>query len=145
MKNKTKKQKGAEFEKFLVKELKNLDSKTYRVFGSGAGLDKADVRCPQLDWMIEAKNHKNLVIIEWIEQIKRQSNDANIQILAFKYPKSSDINPEPYVVLSLYDLMDIMHKNAKISLSEPVNNKELQYKLNNLKTALNAVLKELKE
>ena len=146
MKNVTRKVKGAKFEKFIVEELKELDEKTYRVFGSGAGLEKADIRCPQLNWGLEAKNHKNLVIVDWIEQMKRQDNDANISMLVFKHPKSPDINPEPYIVLSLYDLFEITRQNANISHTEEIkDDRELSYKLNNVKTAVNQLLKYIKK
>jgi hypothetical protein len=141
MNNRTRKAKGGAFEKFLTEELKEVDVKTYRIFGSGAGLQKGDVFCPNLNWLLEAKNHKHLSIVNWIKQLDRQSNDYIIPLLAFKHPASPDASPEPYIVLSLYDLIKIAKTNATITTLEVKNNKELKYALDNLKLAINKLSK----
>ncbi len=139
----TRKQKGSSFERFLVEQLKDLDAKTYRIFGSGAGLQKGDVFCPALNWLLEAKNHKHLSIVNWISQLDRQSNDYVIPLLAFKHPASPDINPESYIVLSLYDLIKIAKTNSTITMTEVKDNRELKYAVDNLAVMSKKVLKLL--
>jgi len=142
MKNSTRKKKGDGFEKFIVNEIrKYLDPKAKQTKASGAGLDKGDIYCPGVDWLIEAKNHKHLVITDWIEQTKAQDNDAVTSMCVFKHAKSADVNPEPYVVISLYDLISLYKKNSVIVNEETKDNKELIWALQSLKSNINKVIK----
>lgn len=143
MKPRTAHAKGNAFERFIVEQFKQLDNKTYRIFGSGAGLQKGDVYCPNLQWIIEAKNHKQLSIISWFEQLRRQGNDANISMLAFKHPKSPDTNPEVIVCMSFDDLVRLTQDKAEIHQEIRPDSKELQYALGNLRLMSQKVLKLL--
>lgn len=145
----SKKMKGANFEKILVELFKQLDPKAYRIFGSGAGLQKGDIYCPNRQWLIECKNHKHLTIVKWLDQVKLQANDANLSMLVFKNPKSADVNPEPIVCISFEDLIRLC--NGLEGYKAPINeeyspkqgNRELQYTVNNAKVVLSKLLKLL--
>lgn len=73
MKPRSAKNKGNRYENHLIEVLRErLDSKAQRTYGSGAGLDKQDVRLPSFNIEIEAKNQKTIKLIDWWEQCKRQ-------------------------------------------------------------------------
>jgi len=142
--NKTKKRKGDAFEKFIVQEVRKLlDPKARQTRASGAGLDKGDIYCPDAGWNIEAKNHKHLVITDWIQQLKIQADGVNRDILVFKHAKSADINPEPYAVLSLYDLIGIKKEGASVVVEEAKDSNELKFALEGLIFAIKKVMKLL--
>lgn len=143
MKPKTAQEKGNKFERFIVDLFKQLDNQTYRIFGSGAGIQKGDVYCPNLQWIIEAKNHKHLSIINWYEQLKRQGNDANISILAFKHPKSPDANPEVLITMSFDDLVRLTEEKSIIKREIKTDNRELKYATDSLAVVAKKVLKLL--
>ena len=146
MKPKSAKNKGRNFEIFCLEMLKQIDGKAYRVFGSGAGLQKGDIYCPNLEWLVEAKNHKTPHLGEWIKQLERQANDANKSVLLFKKPKSADINPEIYAIVSLTDLMAIASPEGKFQATQPKNrqiDRELEYNVSNLSIMCKKVLKSL--
>ena len=146
MKNATRKKKGSEFEKFVMNQIReHLDPKCKQTTASGAGLDKMDLYCPTVDWMVECKNHKSPKITQWIAKMKEQSNDANIPLTVFKNPNSPDINPEPYVIIGLYDLIDIYKENSPVEIIQAQGDREMYYKLNNLKSAVQALMKHIKE
>ena len=146
MKNATKKQKGSKFEQFVVDTLNDtIDPKARRTRASGAGYDKGDIYSPGLNWVIECKNHKHLSIINWIEQSERENvGGHNLPVLMFKSPKSPDVAPEAYCVVSLADFIDIVSQRAKISVEAKSDNRQLIWKVEKLVTSAKEVIKELK-
>lgn len=142
MNAKSKKAKGGAFEKAALEVLKQYDSKAYRIFGSGAGLEKGDLYSPTLKLLIECKNHRQLSIVDWMEQTKRQGNDFNKSILLFKNPKSPDANPEIYATLSIYDLMDLITSKQEVK-TEVKDDRQLKYDISNLAMLAKKVLKQL--
>ena len=148
MKNSTRKQKGNAFEVFVMKMInESIDPKCRQTKASGAGLAKGDLYCPSLDWIIDAKNWRKPSFAEFIRTIKHQANDYNRSMVVFKDPKSPDINPEPYVLVSLVDLIQIVSSKDSIKpisehkTSVSSNNRDLQYKTERLILAAKDFLK----
>lgn len=141
---KSAKAKGDKFEKFILGEIrKHLDPKAKQTKASGAGLDKGDLYCPSVDWLIEAKCHKKINLKEWIAQTESQDNDAVTSMCVFKSPLSPDNNPDPYVLINLYDLIDLFKQNSTIVTEEEKDNRQLAWKLSTLKNAIKQLEKEL--
>jgi hypothetical protein len=146
MKIRTAKRKGDEFEKFVCAEINsNIDITARRTNSSGAGLDKGDIYCPGVGMIVECKNQKQISLKDWIAQTVRQGNDENVPALIFKNPASSNVNPEPWIALNLYDFFKLYKANSVIVSRETNDNKEVVYRLKALKLAINQLLKSLNE
>lgn len=146
MKAKTAKAKGNRFEQYVVEILnETIDPKARRTRASGAGFDKGDIYCPGLNWVIEAKNHKHLSILDWIEQNnKENAGEHNTAIVMFHNPKSPQTVMDAYCVVSLSDLIAIYQTGGNVVNIDKTDNKQLNYKLERLNTSIKDVLKEIK-
>jgi len=110
MNKKSPKAKGNRFERHLVEVLReNLDSKAYRTAGSGSGLDKNDIRIPNFNIEIEAKNATEYHIPKDWEQTKRQLTSGNLGVLVIRNPKEPEFK-ESLVVMDLYDWIELVKK-----------------------------------
>ena len=143
MKPRSAKNKGNRYENHLIEVLREkLDSKAQRTYGSGAGLDKQDVRLPSFNIEIEAKNQKTLKIIDWWEQCKRQEF-GNTAVLCFRNPRKAEFQ-ESLVVMGLDDWIELVKKQNEVVEVESNFDPKLKWKVANLKRAAQEVFKELK-
>ncbi len=143
MKNRSKINKGLRLENHLVEILRErVDSKTYRIAASGAGLDKNDVRIPSLNIEIEAKNAAQFNIQADWDQVKRQLTTGNVGVLAVRHPKKPEFE-EILMVINFGDWIDLLlGTQEEVSV---ISNKDtdLKWKVRNLKEACTKVLKKL--
>ncbi|HDY66808.1 MAG TPA: hypothetical protein ENH85_03335 [Candidatus Scalindua sp.] len=143
MKNRSKINKGIRFVNHLVEVLRGrVDKKTYAVGGSGAGLDKNDVRIPSLNIEIEAKNAIQVNLTRDWEQVKRQLTTGNVGVLAIRNPKKPEFE-EVLIVMSSGDWIDLL-----LGTKEEVNvisnkDNDLKWAVSNLKESCSKVLRKL--
>lgn len=136
------KNKGNRYENHLIKVLREkLDSKAQRTYGSGAGLDKQDIRLPSFNIEIEAKNQKTLKVMDWWEQCKRQAF-GNIGVMIFRNPRKPEFQ-ESLVIMDLYDWIELVKSQNEVVEVESNYDPKLKYKIANLKRAVQDVFKEL--
>ena len=142
MNAKSAKNKGNRFENYLIDVFREkLDSKAQRTYGSGSGLDKQDIRLPQFDIEVEAKNQKTIKLIDWWEQCKRQEF-GNMGVLVLRNPRKAEFQ-ESLVVLDLYDFIELAKRKNETVEVETNFNPQLKWKVKRLKEAANDVFKEL--
>lgn len=142
MKPRSAKNKGNRFENWLIEVLRErLDSKAQRTYGSGAGLDKQDIRLPSFNIEIEAKNQETLHIIDWWEQTKLQEH-GNLSVLAFRNPRKAEFL-ETLVVMSLDDWIELVKKQNEVVEVESNFDPKLKWKIKRLKDYAHEVFKEL--
>ena len=135
-------QKGRAFVLKIVKRLKDeLDSSTYEVNGSGAGLDKGDIRVPLVDLVIEAKDWKKVSMAKWTGQSEKEGLQHSKTAVMWKHPESLSGNPEIRVDISLEYFIDILKRYSEPKIKEP--DREMKWHLINLKNAINQVIKDL--
>ena len=146
MDSKSKKAKGARLDNYVVDYCKqNLDIKTYATKGSGStNRDKSDVRCPTINVMFEDKNHQQLSILNWIDQLEKDENDFNLSVLNFRNPRRSEAEWDVWSVIRFTDLVDLLANKESEIVVEKVDNKQLQWALGSLKQAINKVLRMIK-
>ena len=143
MKAKSAHNKGNRFENYLVSVFReSIDVDTHRTYGSGAGLDKNDIRLPNLNIEVEAKNQSQIRLIEDWQQLQRQTMGDNLGVLAIRNPKKPEFE-ETLLVLSLGDFIDIISKHSSTTKSVSVLDKNLRYNLDRLKQAIGSVMKIL--
>ena len=139
------KNKGDRFENWLVELFRErLDKTTHRNYGSGAGLDKNDIRLPAFNIEIEAKNTEKIHLIEDWDQVKRQRTQGNVGVLAIRNPKKPEFQ-EVMIVIDIGDFID-MAAGVKGEVNI-INNqdRELQWAIKGLKEACNKVMRKLGE
>lgn len=144
MKQKSARAKEKRMINYLIPILREeLDKGSYPTLGSGNGLDKNDIRIPDFNIEIEAKNHKRIKLIEFWEQTKRQTfGDKNKGVLMVRNPKEKEFD-EILCVMSLDDWIDLV-KNSKSKVQVENNlSPNLKWKVKALKEAANNVFKEL--
>lgn len=107
MKARSAKNKGNRFENFLLQDIRQeLDSQAHRTNASGAGLDKNDLRLPQFDIEIEAKNKSQVTLISDWEQVKRQTISGTT-VLAIRNPKEAEFK-ETLIVMDYEDWKELI-------------------------------------
>jgi hypothetical protein len=142
MKPRSAKNKGNRYENHLIEVLREkLDAKAQRTYGSGAGLDKQDVRLPSFNIEIEAKNQKTIKLIDWWEQCKRQEF-GNVGVLVLRNPRKAEFQ-ESLVVMDLHDWIELVKKQNEVVEVESNFDPKLKWKVANLKRAAQEVFKEL--
>ena len=146
MKVLSRKAKGNMFEKWICRQIENYGfGEAVRTPGSGSGLIKSDV-FSHLDWSIEAKNHKTIHILKWIDQAMREAKEGNADrdkwMLVFNDPRVSPEFTNVYAVLDFGKLLELLKKNKEPIIKS--DDRELKYSVYRLKEACNSVLKKLK-
>ena len=142
MKPRSAKNKGNRYENHLIEVIREkLDSKAQRTYGSGAGLDKQDIRLPSFNIEIEAKNQKTLKVMDWWEQCKRQEF-GNTGVLVFRNPRKPEFT-ESLVIMDLHDWIELVKKQNEVVEVESNFDPKLKWKVANLKRAAQEVFKEL--
>lgn len=140
---KNSRQKGRKLVKIIIDLLRNkVDRGTYEVVGSGAGLDKGDIRVPSIDLVIEAKNCETLSMKKWTKQSEREGLGHSNTALAWRHPDSSQANPEIRIDISLEFFIDILQRYKEPVMKELDQN--MKWKLQRMIDSAKAVLKELK-
>ena len=137
-----KKQKGRKLVLQIVKRLRNeLDISAYEVAGSGAGLDKGDIRIPILDLVIEAKNSQTISMAKWTEQSEREGLGHSKTALMWRHPKSPLERPEIRVDISLDYFIDLAQRYKEPKIKAPT--REVSWKIKHSIQSLKTLLKEL--
>lgn len=142
MQVKSKKQKGNRYENWLIEDLrKTMDEKAHRTYGSGSGLDKNDINCPNCDLEIEAKNQKTLKVMDWWEQSQRQRTNR-MTVVIFRNPRKSEFQ-ENLVVMDYEEWKELIKGNQQEVKIESNYDPNLKWKMKRLRDAAQAVFKEL--
>ena len=135
--------KGRRFEHFVNKCITDAGlGVAIRTPGSGSGSVKGD-SFNNLKFLIEAKNEKQW---HWenIDQAKREAKDGNFDrdkwALVFRDPRYPEFQ-EVYVTIDLNQFLQLLKKDKEPIMKEP--DKDMKWKLENLKRSLNEVLKRL--
>ena len=147
MQGTSKKDKGRRFENYLVGFFREtIDSGAFRTAGSGAGLDKNDVRLPKFNIEIEAKNQKSISLYDTWEQVKSQITTGNTPVMAFRNPKKPEFE-ETFIVLEVNDFVEILQRASpdnEVKITTTFD-RDFEYKLNKMKSATHDVLSYLKK
>ena len=135
-------QKGRQFVLKIIKRLRNeLDTATYEVSGSGAGLDKGDIRIPSLDLIIEAKDQKQPKVASWIKQSDREGLGYSKTALMWRHPDSFSSNPDVRVDITLDLFIELAKRYQEPLIKE--SDRETAYLLKSLKEIIRRVLNKL--
>ena len=143
MKQRSALNKAIRMENWLAEKCRELiDSKSYKTSASGAGFDKNDVRIPNFNIEIEAKNQEVWHMPEYVAQLKRQKTNGNMSVLAIKNPGTPEFK-EVYIIMDFFDWAELVKKqNEKIEV-ESNYDPQLKWKVKRLKDAAHEVFKEL--
>lgn len=145
MEAKSKKQKGARFERFIAKEIEAMGLGTaHRELMSGGGFRKGDIAC-NLPFLIEAKNQKKLNWYDSIDQAKRQAEQGNFDkdkwALIVRDPRTSEELTDAYVIMDMWQWLKLLKKDSEPLIKKP--DREFKYTLTSLKNICNKVIKDL--
>lgn len=148
MKAKSAKAKGCRFESFIAEQIREsgIDPKARRQMMSGAGFDKGDI-ASSIPFTIEVKNQKVMHLLEWIEQAKSQAQKSNTDsdkwVLMIRNPSKPEFQ-EVFVVMDFGQWLELL-KSTKdtVEIEVESDNRELKWAVQNLKVAVNKVIKEL--
>ena len=136
-------QKGRAFVLKILERIKpELDTETYEVSGSGAGLDKGDLRIPSIDLVGEAKDWKKINMATWVEQSKREGLGHSRTAVFWKMPKSPSADPEIRVDISLAYFIELAKRFKEPLIKEPT--REFKWDLENLENAIKRVKKRIR-
>jgi len=120
-------QKGGKFERYLLDRLKTeVDVSTVKNMMSGAGQDKGDLRLPNHDITIEAKNAKQLNLMHWWKQAKEETYYDDRTILAMRNPAKPEFQ-ETFVLMDLDTFIELLQE--KSGASEVINTLESKDKI----------------
>src|SRR3990167_6881077 len=140
MRPRSAKEKGNRFEYWLRDLLKEeLDENTRKNMMSGAGYDKGDLWIPSINASIEAKNQKNIKLLDWWEQTKKEALHDQIPILAIRNPRKPEFE-ETLAVIEINNLISLIRTKVE---KKQLENKSLAWSVQTLKIACQRVLKEI--
>lgn len=138
--------KGKRYEKHLAGIIESMGfGRAIRSAGSGNGnRDKGDLIC-NLPFLIEAKNHDTLHVPAWIDQAKRQAQQGNWSsdkwAVVFRDFRQPETTSDDYVVISFTEFLTLLKKDSEPRTKAP--DREMKWKLQNLKTICGQLIKEL--
>ena len=146
MKPRSAQNKGKRFEKYISQEIEAEGlGRSVRTPGSGSGKIKGDL-FNNLDFMIECKNQDKYDINRWVDQAKGQAEVGNFNsekwALIFRDFRTSETSPDVYVMIDLYQFLQLLKKNQEPKMKEP--DRDMKWKLVRLRDAINQVVKDLK-
>lgn len=146
MKASSAKNKGYRFESHLLEVVRReLDKDAHRVAGSGSGADKGDIRSPQYNLEIEAKNAKKTTLLEWWEQTKREHTGENMNVLAIRNPRKPEFE-ETLLVMDLGDFLNLLKQTKEetevIGTLSPNMKWELKRLMESIKKVIKLINKE---
>ena len=135
-------QKGRAFVLKIIEKLREgLDNSTYEVSGSGAGLDKGDIRIPSIDLIIEAKDQKQPQIANWIKQSDREGLGYSKTALMWRHPDSPSYDPDVRVDMSLDLFIELAKRYREPLIKEP--DRQTNWDIKNLVQSAKRVIKDL--
>ncbi len=145
MKTKSAKEKGSRFERFVAKEITREGlGKAGREAMSGAGFRKGDI-ASNLPFLLECKNEKQTNFLKNIDQSKSQAEIGNFSkdkwALITRDPRYPEFE-KVYMTIDFWEGLKLFKKDSEPRIKAP--DMELKWKLERLKNALNAVIKEIK-
>ena len=145
MKPKSRREKGKRFEKLIAREIEEAGlGRASREIGSGSGKRKGDI-FSNIPFLIECKNQKQIRILDWIDQAKREAELGNYYkdkwAVVFRDPRTPERNPEIYVVIDFWQWLELLKKDSEPLVKEP--DRELKYLLEKLKYNCQQVIKRL--
>lgn len=143
MKGRSAKNKGARAERYVEKRIREeVDSNAHRTPGSGAGLDKNDVRIPSCDVEIEVKHQQKLMVLDWWEQAETQTTSGNTPMVVFNNPRKTPEFSQLLAILDFEDMLELL-KGDKDTVVVTEFPSELKWKANRLREDLRSFAKEL--
>lgn len=110
-----------------------LDPHAMRTPGSGAGNNKNDLRLPNFNVEIEAKNQAKINLLKDWEQLQRQTLGDNIGILAVRNPRKPEFE-EVLCVIELRDLSTLLRKTPS-GVPQQTNGSDTRYRSTQAKWA----------
>ena len=131
-------QKGRTLVKEIIRRLKEEGLSCYEVVGSGAGLEKGDIRVTSLDLVIEAKKHKGTSMSDWAKQSEKEGLGYNKTALAWQIAKTPHIR----IDIDLMYFAELLKRAEEPRLKQ--SDRELWYDLERLVNAAKAVIKRVK-
>ena len=135
-------QKGRAFVLKIIEKLREgLDNSTYEVSGSGAGLDKGDIRIPSIDLIIEAKDQKQPQIANWVKQSDREGLGYSKTALMWRHPDSPSYDPDVRVDMSLDLFIELAKRYREPLIKEP--DRQINWDIKNLVQSAKRVIKDL--
>ena len=135
-------QKGRAFVLKIIEKLREgLDNSTYEVSGSGAGLDKGDIRIPSIDLIIEAKDQKQPQIANWVKQSDREGLGYSKTALMWRHPDSPSYDPDVRVDMSLDLFIELAKRYREPLIKEP--DRQTNWDIKNLVQSAKRVIKDL--
>lgn len=144
MKPQSAKAKGTRFEHFIAKEITEAGlGRAGREANSGAGFRKGDI-ASNLLFLIEAKNEKQVNILKNIDQAVKQARIGNYSSNKWALVSRDPRYPEfdrVYITIDFWEFLGLMKRNSEPRVKKP--DRELKWKLENLKSAIQKVIKEL--
>ena len=134
MKPKSAIEKGKRFEKFIAHEIELAGfGLAKREDGSGSGKRKGDIAC-NLDFLIEAKNHKKLNWWQSIDQSKSQAEIGNFNpdkwMLVVRDPRTPEDNPGVYAMIDFWQMLELLKRSKEPKIKKP--DRETAYTIRNL-------------
>lgn len=137
-------EKGKRYEKHICEEVKKMGWFSHRTSGSGNGLEKGDI-FSNLPFLIEAKNHRQVRIMDWIDQAKLEATQGNWDsdkwAVVFRDFRQSETQSEDYVVISFPEFLKLLKKDSEPIIKQP--DRETAWKLKNVIRAVKELLKNL--
>ncbi len=143
MKARSAKNKGSRYENALVELIREVDRDAHRTYGSGSGLDKNDIVCPNLNLEIEAKNHASWQMKSHLNQLERQRTPYNEAVLICRDPAFPETKTEMSVVsMRLPYFLELMkNKQGYVEVPEE-DNREKKWAIQNAVSSLKKLLKQ---
>ena len=147
MKHKSRIEKGKRAEKECARriELAGL-GRARREVGSGSGKNKGDIFA-NIPFLLEVKNQKTIRFMDWVEQAKEQARIGNYNTdkwgLVIVNPRGVQYEDrmEMFITIEFDQFLKLLKKNKEPTIKEP--DKEMKYKLYQLKTLCNWIEKRL--
>jgi len=134
-------QKGRAFVKKVIERLKEIDSGTYEIVGSGAGKEKGDLRAPLFDMVGEGKDQKQLAMREWTRQSEKEGLGYNKTFLAWRHPDSPSANPDIRIDISIEFFIELLKKSKEPKTAERQLQSGEKWKIQRLVQSAKEVMK----
>ena len=136
--------KGKRYEDFICDQIEQMGlGKARREIGSGSGKNKGDIFA-NIPFLIEAKNHKSISTLSWIDQAKKQAEQGNDNpdkwCLFFRDPRFGEFQKN-YVIIDAWEFLKLMKKDKEPLVKEP--DREMAWELKRLIESAKKVLKSL--
>jgi len=112
MQKRSGKNKGNRLENYLLKKFRaELDANATKSPASGAGIDKGDVRLGSYNLLIEAKNAKQINLLNWWQQAKDETYGEDSPVLAMRNPKKPEFE-ETIIAMELETFIELLQNQG---------------------------------